>query len=412
MNTPDLPLGRIAATVLLPFGCGYFLSYLFRAVNAVVAPDLIADVGLTTQGLGLLTAAYLIAFAAFQPPLGLLLDRYGPRRVQTALLLVAASGAALFGLATNEGVLIVARGLIGLGFAGGLMASFKAVATFAPAGRIPLLNSWVMAFGGVGVLVASYPAHATAEFLGWRGLFFLLAAVTVAVAILILLVAPRRGEVQKTEGLGVMIAGLGRVYGSWEFWRIAPYVMTTGGAHIAIQTLWAAPYLSDVAGLSRSGVAGVLTGMAVAFLAGILGAGAASDWARRFGKGPLLVMHGALAVFLVVQIFIVLGYVEWTRPLWLIFALTGQLGVLAYAHLADYFGPALAGRSNTALNLLLFGTAAGFQFGIGSALEAWPEVDGARPATAYAVVFGTVLCLQLVAGLWCWVATGARLTRP
>jgi hypothetical protein len=209
-----------------------------------------------------------------------------------------------------------------------------------------------------------------------------------------------------------MIAGLGRVYGSWEFWRIAPYVMTTGGAHIAIQTLWAAPYLSDVAGLSRSGVAGVLTGMAVAFLAGILGAGAASDWARRFGKGPLLVMHGALAVFLVVQIFIVLGYVEWTWPLWLIFALTGQLGVLAYAHLADYFGPALAGRSNTALNLLLFGTAAGFQFGIGSALEAWPEVDGARPATAYAVVFGTVLCLQLVAGLWCWVATGARLTRP
>ena len=174
MNHPQLSLGRIATTVLLPFGCGYFLSYLFRAVNAVVAPDLIRDVGLTTEGLGLLTAAYLIAFAAFQPPLGILLDKYGPRRVQAALLLVAAAGAALFGFAQNETVLVLARGMIGLGFAGGLMASFKAVAIFAPAGRIPLLNSWVMAFGGVGVLAASYPAYVTAEILGWRGLFFML----------------------------------------------------------------------------------------------------------------------------------------------------------------------------------------------------------------------------------------------
>ncbi len=408
MNAPDLTLGRIAATVLLPFGCGYFLSYLFRAVNAVVAPDLIRDVGLTTEGLGLLTAAYLIAFAAFQPPLGVLLDRFGPRRVQTGLLLTAALGAALFAVATSEGVLIVARGLIGLGFAGGLMASFKAVATFAPPGRIPLLNSWVMAFGGVGVLCASYPAHQAALLLGWRGLFFVLAGVTAAVAIFILTAAPKRGEVSATEGLGAALKGLGRVYASWEFWRIAPFVMTTGGAHIAIQTLWAAPYLSDVTGLSRSGVATVLTGMAAAFLVGILGAGTACDFARRFGKGPLLVMHIALGAFIACQIFIVLGYTEWTWPLWLSFALFGQLGVLAYAHLADYFGAALAGRSNTALNLLLFGMAAGLQFGIGAALELWPATDGARPPIAYATVFGGVLLLQLLAGLWCWIATTDR----
>ncbi len=408
MSDGQLSMARIWATVLLPFGCGYFLSYLFRAVNAVVAPDLIADVGLSTEGLGLLTAAYLIGFAAFQPPLGLLLDRFGPRRVQTALLLVAASGAALFGVATSEGVLILARAMIGLGFAGGLMASFKAVALFAPAGRIPLFNSWVMAFGGVGVLVASYPAHATAEALGWRGLFLLLAALTAAVAALILIVAPRRGEVGEVGSFGQTLAGLGRVYSSWEFWRIAPYVMATGGSHIAIQTLWAAPWLADVAGLDRDGVAAVLTGMAAAFLVGILAAGAFSDVARRFGKGPLFVMHIALAAFLVAQAYIVLGYVEWTWPLWLVFALTGQLGVLAYAHLADFFGTALAGRSNTALNLLLFGSAAGLQFGIGATLQAWPAVDGARPATAYSAVFGAVLALQALAALWYWVATGAR----
>lgn len=409
MQNQDISFGRMAATVLLPFGCGYFLSYLFRAVNAVVAPDLVADIGLTTEGLGLLTAAYLIAFAAFQPPLGVLLDRFGPRRVQTALLLVAAGGAALFGAAESEGMLILARALIGLGFAGGLMASFKAVALFAPPGRIPLLNSWVMAFGGVGVLVASYPAHATAAALGWRGLFFLLAAVTAAVALFLFTAAPRRGERGQTDSLGAAVAGLGRVYRSWEFWRIAPFVMTTGGAHIALQTLWAAPWLADVAGLDRPGVAEVLTGMAAAFLVGILGAGAAADVARRFGKGPLFVMHIALVVFLVAQALIVLGFVDWTWTLWLIFALTGQLGVLAYAHFADHYGAALAGRSNTALNLLLFGTAAAMQFGVGAALEHWPALAGdARAPEAYAAVFGGLLALQLLAGLWCVIASRKR----
>lgn len=405
MTAQDLSLGKIATTVLLPFGCGYFLSYLFRAVNAVVAPDLVADIGLSTESLGLLTAAYLIAFAAFQPPLGILLDRFGPRRVQTGLLLVAAVGAALFGAAESEGMLIAARAMIGLGFAGGLMASFKAVALFAPPGRIPLLNSWVMAFGGVGVLVASFPAHAIAEVLGWRGLFYLLAGVTALTACFILTAAPRRGEVEQASSVKEALAGLGRVYASLEFWRIAPYVMMTGGAHIALQTLWAAPWLSDVAGLDRPGVAGVLTGMAVAFLVGILGAGAGSDFARRFGKGPLFVMHLALGVFLVVELLIVMNLVEWAWPLWLIFALTGQLGVLAYAHLADHFGAALAGRSNTALNLLLFGMAAAMQFGVGAALEFWPETaTGGRPPEAYQAVFCAILVLQLLAGLWCLAA--------
>lgn len=408
MQTQDLTLGRIAATVLLPFGCGYFLSYLFRAVNAVVEQDLVADIGLTTEGLGLLTAAYLIAFAAAQPLLGVLLDRYGPRRVQTALMLIAATGAALFGAAANEGLLVLARAMIGLGCAGGLMASFKAVALFAPQGRIPLLNSWVMAFGGVGVLVATKPAYLAADLLGWRGLFFALAGVTALAAAFLFTAAPRRGEHGRFEGMGAAFSGLARIYRSWEFWRLAPFVMTTGGAHIALQTLWAAPWLADVAGMDRSEATDVLTGMAVAFLVGILGAGAASDAARRFGKGPTFVMFIALSIFLVVEALIVAGLVELSWALWLIFALTGQLGVLAYAHFADYFGAALAGRSNTALNLLLFGTAAAMQFGVGAALERWSTAEGPPPAEAYVWSFGGLLALQALAGLWCLVATRLR----
>src|SRR3954447_13108350 len=99
MSPPLSP--RILLTAILPFGCGYLFSYLLRAINAVVAPDLVADLGLTPAELGLLTGAYLGAFCLFQLPLGVLLDRYGPRRVQTSLFAIAAAGCLGFALAPN-----------------------------------------------------------------------------------------------------------------------------------------------------------------------------------------------------------------------------------------------------------------------------------------------------------------------
>src|SRR5580693_1037790 len=108
--------------VFLPFAFAYVLSYIFRGVNAVIFPYLERDIGITAGDLGLLTAAFFLGFAGCQPVLGVLLDRYGPRRVQVALLALAALGSALFGLATSLPELVLARGLIGIGFAGGLMA--------------------------------------------------------------------------------------------------------------------------------------------------------------------------------------------------------------------------------------------------------------------------------------------------
>ena len=132
-NRADLRL--MALRVLTPFALGYFLTYLLRAVNAVVAPDLVAEVGLGAAELGLLTAAYLGAFALVQLPLGVLLDRYGPRRVQAASLGVATLGCLLFAAGRDALTLTTARALIGLGFAGGLMSGFKAVVIWVPGRR-------------------------------------------------------------------------------------------------------------------------------------------------------------------------------------------------------------------------------------------------------------------------------------
>jgi hypothetical protein len=147
----------IVLTVLAPFAFGYFLSYLFRAVNAVVGPDLATDIGLSATALGLLTSAYLFAFALFQLPLGVLLDRYGPRRVQTGLFGCAAAGSLLFSIGDDVVTLTVARALIGLGFAGGLMSGFKAVVLWVPEPRRALANASVMSFGALGLLVATVP---------------------------------------------------------------------------------------------------------------------------------------------------------------------------------------------------------------------------------------------------------------
>ena len=139
------PVYVLVLTVLMPFGIGYYLSYLFRTVNAIISPQLVADVGLTPSELGFMTAAYFMTFAAVQLPLGIVLDKYGPRKVQAALLMVAAAGAALFAIGTDAVTLIIGRGLIGLGVSACLMASLKTNVLWFPKEKIPLVNGVIFA---------------------------------------------------------------------------------------------------------------------------------------------------------------------------------------------------------------------------------------------------------------------------
>ena len=134
----------IAVRVFVPFALGYFLSYLLRVVNAVIAPDLVRDLGLTAADLGLLTSANFFAFAVAQLPLGIVLDRFGPRRTEASLLLFAAFGALIFAVAGNAPDLIFGRALIGFGTSACLMAAFKAYVMWFPGDRIPLINGLPM----------------------------------------------------------------------------------------------------------------------------------------------------------------------------------------------------------------------------------------------------------------------------
>jgi len=401
-QNPQAPgIGRLLFVVMAPFALGYFLSYLFRSVNAVVGPDLVRDFHLSAAQLGLVPAAYLCAFALFQLPLGLLLDRFGPRRVQAALLCISAIGSMLFSQAVLHLNLVVASALIGLGFAGGLMASFKAVTLWLPAERIALGNGCIMAFGGLGTVAATVPANWAAEAFGWRLVFAGMAIIIVAVAALIFFLVPERHDERPTATIGQQLRGLAKACTSRQFWQVGPLIMFATGGNVAVQTLWAGPWLRDVGGLNREGVAHGLFWIAIAFSLGILLTGIVADLLARRGIGFLSTMIAGMALNFICMIFIVLGHGGPFLLFWLLYSMTGQIGVLAYAHVSRALGKELAGRSNTGLNFLMFAAAFAGQAWIGWMLDLWPltPTAGYDPA-GYRAAFGILLGLQLAAMAW------------
>lgn len=406
---------RLATTALAlaPFGVGYFLSYLFRAVNAIIEKDLVAEIDLSPVELGLVTAAYLGAFALFQLPLGVLLDRYGPRRVQIALLTIAASGAFLFAGGNDAATLFAARALIGLGFAGGLMASFKSVVIWVSEPRRALGNACVMSAGALGLLVATQPMEAATQAFGWRGVFSGLAVMTLAVALLIFIVVPERKSEPLGDSLSLQVRQIGDIFRDRAFLAITPLVAMTAGNNLAIQTLWAGPWLRDVAGLDRGGVAFHLLIMAVGFFIGILVTGFVADWFMRRGVSILNVMTGFLLLYLATQIGLVFGLKNaFMAPMWFAFGMLGQVGVLAYPWLASYFGAARSARAQTAVNLTIFATAFVLQYAIGVVIDQFPRAaDGGYAAQAYQIAFGTTLALQIVALVRYFASPAVRAAR-
>jgi len=182
---------RLILRVFLPFTAAFFLSYLFRTINALISSELTSELALDAADLGFLTSVYFLTFAALQLPVGIWLDRYGPRRVQGALLLFAAAGAMLFSLSKGFAALVLGRALIGLGVAAAFTGGLKAIVLWFPKYRVTVMNGWMVMLGALGALSATSPAELLLDWSGgWRGLFAILAAATVASALTIWVVVP------------------------------------------------------------------------------------------------------------------------------------------------------------------------------------------------------------------------------
>ena len=391
--------------VFLPFAIGYFLSYLYRTINAVLAPDLAADVGVDPSGLGLLTAAYFITFAAFQLPLGVLLDRYGPRKIEAILLVVAAVGAAVFSQATTLTGLVVGRGLIGFGVSACLMAAFKAFVVWFPKEKLPGINGFQMAAGGLGALAATAPVEAALGITDWRGVFMLLAGFTLVVAGIIFFLVPEKAEQTAETGWGDQLKGMGSVFTSLKFWQVAPWATLSQASFLAIHGLWAGPWLRDVAGFPRGDVATTLMVVAIAMIAGFVVLGAGAERLGQRGISPLTVAAWGMSLFMVQLFLITLELVQVSSLLWILFGFFGTAGIINYAALSQSFPSHLAGRVNTALNLLVFVAAFAAQWGIGAIINLWPTgPTGHYNPAGYQVAFGLMLGLQVIAAVWFRIA--------
>ncbi|WP_348637511.1 MFS transporter [Bradyrhizobium sp. ISRA443] len=392
-----LPTWRLIAGVFLPFAAGYYLSYLFRTINTLISGPLVSDLGLDAAELGLLTSVYFLVFAAAQIPVGTLLDRFGPRRVQSGLMSIAAAGAGLFATSTAFVPLLLARALIALGVAASLMAGLKAIIVWFPRERVALVNGYMVMLGSLGAVTATAPADVLLGWIGWRGLFELLAVATGGVAALIYLLVPDSPPAQSQHSHS---RALKEIYLNRRFWRIAPLSASCVGSAWALQALWAAPWLTDVEGLDRPSLATHLFVMALGISVGASLLGIVADRLRR-RRVQTEVLFAALAVvFVAAELALILRLPFPSLLPWSVVSVVGAASVLSYAIIADYFPTELGARANGGLNLLHFGWAFVVQWSTGLILGQWLPQDGHYPVVAYRMAFGASVGFQVLALAW------------
>ncbi|MEH2626332.1 MFS family permease [Bradyrhizobium sp. AZCC 1719] len=393
--------------MFLPFVAVYYLAFLFRNINATIAGSLTAEFGLAAGDLGLLTSVYYLTFAAAQIPIGIMLDRCGPRRVQSVVLAAAALGAALFAVSDHYLLLLGGRALIGLGVAAAMTAGMKALVVWFPRERVPLLSGLMVTLGAMGALTATLPADFLMVSMGWRGLFELLAIVSAGCALLIYLVVPEAPAATPVAGVPAT-NGLRTIYADPRFWRLAPLSATCIGTAWALQGLWAAPWLSDVEGFDRAGLLRYLFVMAIALSLGALLLGVTADRLSRRGVGPWVLFGLVATVFIVAQLTLILRLPLPSYIPWGIIAAVGAATVLSHAILAEYFPKELAGRASAALNVFHIGGAFVVQCMTGLVIQLWTPIEGHYPDVAYQTAFAFNVSLQIAAAIWfapIWVVT-------
>jgi MFS family permease len=341
----------------------------------------------------MLTSTYFLAFAAAQLPVGIALDRYGPRRVQFVLLLVAALGTLAFAGSRDFTGLAVARALMGLGLAAGFMSAIKALTTWLPAHRAPSVQGYLIAAGGLGAATSTLPVRLALHHMSWQWMMIWLACACVVVALLILLLAPTPTA---TPPRPFSRNALAETFAHPVFRETAMLVLIPHTVFFGVQGLWVARWLADVPGFGEQAIAWLLyLGMA-AVIFGSIGVGMLTEWATKRGWRTLDVAAAGVLLFVVLQCLFVIGWRPAQQLLPVLFMLLGCVTGMEYSIIAQAMPPALTGRASTCLNLLIFVGAFAVQAGFGQVIGCWqPSPLGHYPAVAYQCAFALLVLIQL-----------------
>lgn len=380
--------------VFLPFALGHYLSCLLRGVNAVLTAELLGAIALTPAQLGLLTSAFFLAFALVQLPIGMALDRYGPRTLQLWLLVLAALGVWQFSRGHSFAELMWARAVMGAGLGGCFMAAVKAISCAIAPSRLPSVHGYLIAVGGLGAATATMPVKLALHYTDWRSVFLGLALAALAIGVLIRLLSPAMPGPAPTHTVSKV--SLWSVYRDGAFRRTIALILLPHTVYFGVQGLWVGRWLADVGGLSDDSVAYLLyLGMA-ALIFGAIGMGMLTEWAGRRAIEPMQVAAAGLVLFVAVQVAMACNVVPSLPLLSVLFTLLGTVTGLEYAIVAQNMPSSLTGRAATCLNLLIFTGAFLVQAGFGLILGCWPLNSLQQyPPQAYQVAFGVLAALQL-----------------
>ncbi len=390
---------RQTAPMIVALGCAYVVAHFYRVSTGVIAPDLVTEVGLSAEALGALSSAFFFAFAFAQIPVGVLLDRFGPRLVVPGVTVFAIIGSLIFALSHEALGLAVGRAFMGAGTAAVLMGTLVIGSRWFPPDRFGAVASSFVALGTVGALLATTPLAFASDLLGWRGAFFAMAVLTLVAGILVWFTvrdAPPGHAYfsRRPEDLRAVWLGLGEVIRN----RRLPYIIAinsvTYGSTLTIVALWGGPYLTNVHGLDGVGRGNVLLLATIGQVVGHLAFGRMDRW---LDTRKWLIVGGAVCFILV---FLALALVP-QLALWQVAALFTLMGLVSSyssmitTHGRTIFPDRLVGRGMTTNNMSVFLGAALLQWlsglVIGAALDA-----GLSQSEAFRVMFGFLAVLLAI----------------
>lgn len=379
----------------LPFACGYFVSFWLRNVNAILAPELTREFDLSGAQLGFLTSAYSLTFALAQLPGGMLLDRFGARRVNGVLMLFGVAGLAI--MATSSGFVGVTfgRALGGLGVSMCLMAAIKAFSQWLPAPRLPLALSLFLMMGGLGGLLATAPVGWALQFMSWRPLFGVAAVALLAVVVFLFLVVPERRSEGRPESVAQLAAGYRSVLVHWPFWRINLPVLVMAGTYQAFLSVWIGPWMQDVGGYARIEAVTMVAWVALATAVGFALYGFIANALLARGWESLRVFKWHMACLISVFALITVGGGQASLA-WIVYFVVGTGGAVHVTLVTRMFPQYLNGRANAASNMLSFSATFALQWGIGAALDLFPSPGGGHAAAGYQYVCEALLATHVV----------------
>ena len=406
---PDRLAGKTATLVFLAFAAGYFCSALLRAITATLAPVLSQEFALQARDLGLLAGGYFLGFAAVQLPMGTWLDRHGPKRVILWFLSLAVVGCLAFSAASSFAGLLMARVLVGMGVGACLMAALTGYRRWFDVALLLRANSWMLMTGSLGMLASTLPVQWLMPLTGWRPLFWLMAGMVVLSMVAIAGIVPKWSQTQVEAEPSALTptpseaSGYAPIWRSCYFRKLAPLAFVNYGGMVAVQTLWAGPWMLKVTGNtpleSATGLFWINASMLVTFWSW----GMVNPRLARSGWHATRLITWGVPLSLAVLAVNVVGGSAIGWPGWALFCVTSSVLGLAQPAVGMSFPAALAGRAMSAFNLVTFAGVFIVQWGLGLLIDVF-AATGLAQAASFQAAMAVYLCGGIAAyGYFVWL---------